>query len=364
MSQSVKICFVMPKAYPLFNPKISSIFGGAEVDIYLLSKELAKDNNFSVNCIVADYGQSKNEEHNNVLIENGFSFNDNPIKSALSLWKSLKKTDADIYIAKTSSMGVPFVKFFCYLNKKKFVYRTASQREANGEYLKAHPIIGRLFVASLRRANLVLCQNNTDKQNLEQNYKIKSTIISNGHSIPVAQHRNQEYTLWVGRSAGVKCPERFITLAQEFPDQKFVMICQKATGDNNYENLQQRASTIENLNFIPRVPFEEIEDYFKNATFFVNTSDSEGFPNTFIQANKWAAPILSYKVNPDDFLNEFNCGFCANGNWEKFAKQFNKLQDKQLNEELGNNGRDYVINKHDIVKIAEIYKQLFKELRN
>ena len=47
----------MPKAYPLFNPQIKTVFGGAEVDLYLLATELAKDNDFAVSFITADYGQ-------------------------------------------------------------------------------------------------------------------------------------------------------------------------------------------------------------------------------------------------------------------------------------------------------------------
>ncbi len=50
----VKVCFVSPKAYPLFNPDCNGAFGGAEVDLCLLSTELAKDQNFHVAFITAD----------------------------------------------------------------------------------------------------------------------------------------------------------------------------------------------------------------------------------------------------------------------------------------------------------------------
>ena len=50
-TKPVKICFVVLKAYPLFNPDVKSNFGGAEVDSYLLATELAKDKNFEVSFI-------------------------------------------------------------------------------------------------------------------------------------------------------------------------------------------------------------------------------------------------------------------------------------------------------------------------
>ena len=33
--KTVSVCFVSPKAYPLFNPDCKGVFGGAEVDLYL-----------------------------------------------------------------------------------------------------------------------------------------------------------------------------------------------------------------------------------------------------------------------------------------------------------------------------------------
>ena len=66
MSETVKeapirVCFIAPKAYPLFNPAVKGVLGGAEVDLYFLATELAKDKNFVVTFITADYGQEETE---------------------------------------------------------------------------------------------------------------------------------------------------------------------------------------------------------------------------------------------------------------------------------------------------------------
>ena len=49
---NTKICFVSLKAYPIFNPKISSIFGGSEVQLYFIGNELANYENMRVNFLV------------------------------------------------------------------------------------------------------------------------------------------------------------------------------------------------------------------------------------------------------------------------------------------------------------------------
>jgi glycosyltransferase involved in cell wall biosynthesis len=56
-----KVCFVAPYSYPLFNPQSQTMFGGWEVRIALIAKELAKRGNYAVSIIVADHGQPHKE---------------------------------------------------------------------------------------------------------------------------------------------------------------------------------------------------------------------------------------------------------------------------------------------------------------
>ena len=66
--QPIRVCFIILRAYPLFNPQTKSIIGGAEVDLYLLATELAKDKKFEVRFVVGDYGQKPTEVRENVTI--------------------------------------------------------------------------------------------------------------------------------------------------------------------------------------------------------------------------------------------------------------------------------------------------------
>jgi hypothetical protein len=40
--KAVRVCFVSPKAYPLFDDTAKGVFGGADVDLYMLDTKLAK----------------------------------------------------------------------------------------------------------------------------------------------------------------------------------------------------------------------------------------------------------------------------------------------------------------------------------
>ena len=65
--RKAKLCIVSPYAYPLFNPAYrKSHFGGWEVRVSLIAKELAKYERFDVSMIVWDHGQPHTEYRNGV----------------------------------------------------------------------------------------------------------------------------------------------------------------------------------------------------------------------------------------------------------------------------------------------------------
>lgn len=67
-AKNIKICFVAPYAYPLFEPSVQHIFGGAEVRAWLLARGLSKFEAYEVSLIVLDHGQSEVEERDGVKL--------------------------------------------------------------------------------------------------------------------------------------------------------------------------------------------------------------------------------------------------------------------------------------------------------
>ncbi|MHC4215783.1 MAG: glycosyltransferase family 4 protein, partial [Planctomycetota bacterium] len=337
-------------------------FGGAEVDCYFLGTELAKDKDYEVSCIVADYGQDSCQVRQDVTIIKGLNFRKNSLLGALRIWRALHRADGQIYFIETASPGVPLVALFCKLHKRKFVYRTAHSRECDGTYLREHKLLGKAFARSLRKADTVITQNDEDVESLRTTIGASSVVIRNAHLLPSSQRPYQDTILWVARSISHKRPELFVKLVRQFPKEHFTMICPKATGDGGYDDLVARAGEVENLEFIKQVPFCEMDSYFERAKVFVNTSDDEGYPNTFIEACKYHTPILSLNVNPDGFLDRYKCGMCACGDWQQFVSMLQQLLDEETAREYGANGRQYAEQKHDITKIIEEYKTVFKRL--
>ena len=338
---------------------MQAIFGGAEVDLYLIATELAKDSRFSVSFVTGDYGQPDTETIEGVRLLKSLDVRKNLFVHGPKIWQALKAANADIYMSEACSLGTFLHALFCRLHHKIFIYRTAHTRETDGSYFRRHKVRGVFVKWAFKQARYLITQNEEGVQSMLFTLGLKAEVIRNGCRITSSPQSKNGSVLWVGRSLPIKRPELFLKLAERFPEQPFVMICPQGVGDRHYERLRQRAAAIDNLRFIEYVPFHEIDTYFQRARIFVCTSNAEGFPNTFVQSCKAAAAILSLRVNPDNFLDKHHCGFCAGGDWELFVKTLGEWLDNDTPEQRGQNGLDYIKTHHDLSVIIEQYKNIF-----
>ncbi|MCK9223592.1 MAG: glycosyltransferase, partial [Candidatus Muirbacterium halophilum] len=156
-----------------------------------------------------------------------------------------------------------------------------------------------------------------------------------------------------------KKPELFLELAKKLPHKKFVMIM---PGSSLYKDkIVNEIKLIKNMQFYDFIDYKKIDIFFKKAECFINTSEFEGFPNTFIQSFMNYTPILSFNVNPDNIINKYNLGFFSNNNIEKSIEFLKILNNKKINF-LGQNCYNYVSKQHNIKIIGIKYANLIKEM--
>jgi glycosyltransferase involved in cell wall biosynthesis len=308
-----RICFVSLSAYPLFNPKVKKTYGGTEVQMYRLAIETAKSPLFKTSFVTGDFGQKDSEYLNNISVYKSIPDNYKSPIYYVKFWLVLLKTKADLFIQRSAGSTTFATALFCRLFGKKFVYMAASTIDCNGEYVKANGLMGKLFLWSLKQAALVISQSYDQQKMLKSIYSINSAVIKNSIDIPLPNNSIRKYITWISRTEKYKNPEIFLKLALEIPQEEFVMIA-PTSGDQKYSrNIMKETAEIENLIFIPGTDYPETQKYLKLSKYLVHTSRFEGFPNTFIEAATLGVPIISLYVNPDNFINIYNCGLYAEG---------------------------------------------------
>lgn len=377
--RKLKLCFVMFRAYTMFNRKINETMGGSEVELYNLATWFAGQENFLVDFIVGDYGQPDIEYYGNIRLRKIKYMRLDKYKSLkhkllryIYLFKALLTQNSHIFFTKTASELIGWMVLFQkFLRGKKVVFRLGSDKDADLDFWRASRKLYHLYKFGLLHSDLVYAQTKDQQELLKGNCGIESRVLKNvfylsKHAIDC----KKEYILWVSRCEPLKRPLLFIELAKRLPGEKFVIVMPHARKADEVSNARinrlidevKRASgMLRNLEYLEFIPYDKIQDYYNRAKLFVNTSEYEGFPNSFIQSCIGKAGILSFRVDPDGFLENYGLGFCCNDSLDKAAGFIDRLTEEKVGA-MGENAVGYVVGNHDIAKIGRIYMEDFLKL--
>ncbi|MFB6245126.1 MAG: glycosyltransferase family 4 protein [Candidatus Nanohaloarchaea archaeon] len=357
-----KICFIHPHGYNAFE---KDSVGGTQLQLYFLSTELAKDDEFEVTFITR--GVDGTEEREGVELVQGIGDVDswtNKLRTGFELLSALDRVDADLYFSSSSNMIPGVVSPFCKLKGRKHIHRTVHERQLDGSLLRNSPLKGIFNYLGLKTADFIFAQCREHSKALSEWFTGDIEVLPNSFPMEDRATPGGDYVLWVGRRVEWKRPDLVLDLASEFSSEDFVVISPRTSSTEEfYDRIEERASQLPNVELIERVPREEIQDFFDDAKVFVNTSEKEGFPNTFVEAGKGATPILSYRVDPDGFIEEEECGYSCNGDYPVLEERLEQmLSNKDETRQQGENCRSYVERHHSLSKNVRKVKQAITSL--
>jgi len=418
--QRIKVCFIGLYAYPLFNADCISPFGGSEVRVAMIAKELAHRGNLDVSVIVFDHGQPHIEMQEQVRViswvgkqclvsvypdeanqtgnvESSFAERLKPrlpgfawkflqfirrVKrqiyifgeiGAHSIWRSDIKTfdevNADVYITAGNGELTADIVYYCKAKGKKFILLSGSDLDfdpdikSNSQYVTPYGVNGFLMQYTLGHADAFILQTERQRNLLREHFQRDGVVIRNPvdltQKFPPVQ--SSKVVLWVGKSDLVKRPELALKLAKEFPEYDFKFIMSFSNENIHIETLA-KAKNLPNVTILPYIPYEQVEEIYAKAGLLVNTSVFEGFPNTFLQAAKYGVPILSLNVDPDGMLTEHGCGMYCHGDFATMKPALAKLMAKDTARECGANGLEYVRKYHDKTVIGRQFEEALLSL--
>ena len=382
----IKVCFISPLGYGLYRPGSGSVFGGAEVQFFLLSHELAADPAFQVSVLTTVGEHPGAEQHGRLTVVKRQARGRLSVKPCppgpgtfgvcrgyaaafWDMWKVLRAIGADCYLHAGAGVEVGAYALICRLLRCRFIYVVASSVDLTHPNGKVKGPLRWLYPMGMHLSDAVVCRSYEQQASLRARYGLEGVLIRTGHQLPTPypgtrKREEQSAILWVGRIHPLKQPEMFLDLAERFPNERFVMIAMAdPTHEDLWVNVQRRAARLANVTSYERIPWEAIDSHFNRSRLFLNTSTHEGFPNTFVQAAMHGIPILSWTVDPDGVLSREGIGMCADGSFERLATLVRQgcASPSQL-AEMGRRAEAYARREHDLNRSTEKLKNLVRSL--
>jgi glycosyltransferase involved in cell wall biosynthesis len=365
----MKICFLGFDNLPVLAREYNRHgIGGEQVQQTLLAKALVR-RGFEVSMVVFDYGQDDRAEWDRVMTYKAFREDAGlPVLRFVHprwtrTWAAMRKADADIYYMSCAGAQLGLAALFCQRYGRKFVFRVAHDSDCQPDRLLVRYWRDKkLYEYGLRRANGIFAQTEQQQRAMQANYRLPSRIAEMLVERPEQEGERRVDVLWVNNLRQFKRPDLLVELAARMPHLNFHMVGGEQAGfEGLYAETARRAQALPNLSFHGRVPYHDMHAHYAGARVFVNTSDSEGFPNSYLQAWIRGTPVVAF-FDPDRTIERERLGFAA-GSLEDMQQRIDALAaNPALWAETSARCRRYMEQRFGEDRIMAPYLAMFGEL--
>lgn len=365
----MKICFLGLENLPVLAREYNSFgIGGEQVQHTLLARALTRMGH-EVSMVVYDYGQSDGAKWEGVTTYKAYRAAAGlPVVRFLhprwtGVWSALRRADADVYYVSCAGMHVGLLAMFCRKYGKRMIFRAAHDRDCEPDNLLIkYWRDKRLYEYGLRNCDAILVQSLRQQEAMRRNYGLESVIAEMPVDDPqedVPYHARPIDVLWVNNIRQFKRPDLYLELARRMPDVRFQMVGGPVPGFSDlYEEISQAASSIPNLDFCGRVPYHDVGPKYAQAKVFVNTSDTEGFPNSFLQSWIRGTPVVSF-FDPDRTIAKEGLGDAVTDMDSMVAAIRRYLDDETAFRTVGTRCREFMAECYGEQRILAPYLQVF-----
>jgi glycosyltransferase involved in cell wall biosynthesis len=250
---------------------------------------------------------------------------------------------------------------------KRFVFHVASDYDVMPGPFRRHLSLNTPFDwieavsgnYGIRRASAIVTQTRRQADLLEKNFGLKAAaVIPNFHPEPGPEQSFEKpaaafCVAWVGDLKPVKRPEHFVRLAedlQHLPQVKFIMAGRPGS-DRLYGKLYEKIRSLANLDYRGELTHDQVNELIARAHCLVNTSDTEGLSNTFIQAWMRGAVVLSMNADVDGALAERGFGYLA-GSYEGLRDRLVALAaDRSVLPAMAARAREFALERYSMRNI-------------
>jgi glycosyltransferase involved in cell wall biosynthesis len=273
------------------------------------------------------------------------------------LYRALSRERPDIILQFVGSAHTGIAALYARRHGCKMIWRVTSDPSVEPEtasWLQPHRRLERLFLNfGIRNATLILAQTQYQRARLAATFpNAPVQVLPNFHPTPPDCGRNGavvRQVVWIANLKPLKNPGAFVRLARRFAhrsDIRFVMIGDTMDdGDWTKRQLSDIAAT-PNLEYCGALSQAAVNGVLEHTDLLVNTSDYEGFSNTFIQAWMRRVPVVSLRVDPDRLLSRGGLGAVTGDEDALHERVAALLADPDRCAAIGARARRYALEHH------------------
>jgi len=351
--------------------------GGAELQISYLAKYLL-ENNYEVHFIY---------ENNGVPIKESGGIILHPLKKVnirktlgqrwFLYWgrinKKLREIGPDVIYTRLYSSWAGIAARYARKNNIVHIWAIASDKGLKSS-LSARSLLKPFnFLETwqtrfaFKNATAILTQNSYQQREIEKRHNrhtwkiLQMTPVVNEDVI--IKPKEPVNVLWIANLKPLKRPGYFIELARELSQIKNCRFYMIGRADKNYSGIIEEAyENIRNFEYLGEITNSEVNEWLCKSHILINTSDHEGFSNTFVQAWMRKVPVISINSNPDSIITNQKIGFVCPTMEELKEKTGLLISDEKIRIEMGEKAYKYARKNHslerNIIKIINLMTRL------
>ena len=358
MSAGPRVCMHVEYLYPVVSQGRVPFAGGIEVQLSLLARGLVREG-FDVTVVTGDFGQPAELSIDGVRLLRAYPMHGGvPVVRFLHprLTRgiaALRRADADVYLMQGASLWAGIVRDTAAAMHRRFVWMLGHDYDSLSALPHVHGLRDRWWARrAIHHAHAIVSQTERQRAAFLAAFGRDSTVIPNPVELPpadrLADAGGVPVLVWLATYKPTKRPEWFTRFAERHPDVRCRMagvIPVPPLDDRAWRAAQAVAARCPNLEVLPTIPHEQVDEFLRGATLFTHSSPAEGFPNAFLEAWAHALPSVT-AYDPDGIIETHRLGACRTDYdaWE--AQLERRLADPALRREEGARARAYVAAHH------------------
>ena len=331
----------------LFPPKW---LAGTEIATYSLAKHLVRRGH-EIHVITSHDDGLPNFDKENGFYIHRIAWPKIRIIGVLLFWLQIflkiRTIKPDIVQAQDLSMGIPAVLVKLIIKKPFIIWGRGDDVYRPGTFIR----MTTGFI--LQKADGIIALTTDMQKKLKQFTPRKISIIPNGieldgiiNNIPIKNESINQKIIYVGRLEPVKGVEYLIMamklIHNEMPSVQLVLV-----GDGNerdrLETLSSELDIYKSVEFVGKIPHEDVQAYLQDADVFVLPSLSEGFPNVLLEAMACGLPIVATRIGGiPDIIEDGIHGYLVESKnfYELATKIMDILQDVEFSKKISSANKE------------------------